>query len=403
MQPNLNRDVLDRMTYLVGNADAVIGLIDTPAKEPFDAEVCEFLNAVSKILMKDPRSREYSDVVTLGFWLRKASVKKLEEKYGFKDKNIHLGRGVIFHIAPSNVPVNFAYSLFTGLLMGNSNIVRVPSKDFEQVSIIAEAINKALERYEGMRFYIVLVRYDRSKDINDTLSSIADTRIVWGGDQTITELRKSGLSPRGNEITFADRYSLAVIDADEYVKVENKVSLAQDFYNDTFFTDQNACTSPRIVVWLGNKKEEAKKRFWSELHNIVEQKYTFQSITAVNKLTSSYLAAVNEPGVKIKQRNDNLVVRVDVPTITGHLMDLKDNCGYFFEYDCGDVMDLKPLCDDKRCQTVGLLGDKEILMPLLKSGIKGIDRVIPLGRTLDFDLIWDGYNLPALLTRVIKL
>ncbi len=403
MQPSLNRDVLDRMQYLVGSSEVVIRLPGTPAKEPFAEDICDFLNDLSKTLMKDPRSRAYSDVITLGFWLRKTSVQILKDKYGFQDKDIHLGRGVAFHIAPSNVPVNFAYSLAAGLLMGNSNVVRVPSKDFPQVIIIAEAIKNALDNHESIRPYIVLVRYNRDKDINDNLSSIADMRIVWGGDQTISELRKSELPPRSNEVTFADRYSLAIIDADKYLNIENKSAVAQDFYNDTYFTDQNACTSPRIVVWVGDNKNEAKEQFWDELHKLVEQKYTFQAITGINKLTSSYLVAVNEPGTKIAKHSDNLVIRANIPFITEQLMNLKDNCGYFFEYDCVDILDLKPLCYDKRCQTIGLLGNKDILLPLLKSGIKGIDRIVPIGKTMDFDLIWDGYNLPLLLTRTIKL
>jgi len=405
MQQSLNKYVLDKMQYLVGSIDVVMNLPNLAAKEPFDKEVCNFLNDLSKILMKEPRSRAYSDVVTFGFWLRKASLNKLEEKYGFNDEDMHLGRGVVFHIAPSNVPVNFAYSLVTGLLMGNGNVVRVPSKDFEQVGIIAEAINKALalESHEAVRPYIVLVRYGRDYDINDALSSIADTRIVWGGDQTIAELRKSKLPPRSNEITFADRYSLAVIDCDVYMSTESKASIAQDFYNDTYFSDQNACTSPRIVVWVGEQKEEAKRQFWEGLHKVVEQKYAFQAIMGINKLTSSYLLAVDEPGTKIEDSEDNLIVRVNVPDITEHLMDFKDNCGYFFEYDCDDIMDIRPLCDDKRCQTVGILGNAAILLPLLKSGIKGIDRVTPIGKTMDFDLIWDGYDLPAMLTRTVKM
>ena len=84
-------------------------------------------------------------------------------------------------------------------------------------------------------------------------------------------------------------------------------------------------------------------------------------------------------------------------------MNLKDNCGYFFEYDCNDILELKPLCDDKRCQTIGLLGNKEMLRPLLLSGIKGVDRVVPIGKTMDFDLIWDGYDMTSQLTRVIVI
>ena len=37
--------------------------------------------------------------------------------------------GMIFHITPSNIPTNFAYSMIFGLINGNSNIT-VPSKKF---------------------------------------------------------------------------------------------------------------------------------------------------------------------------------------------------------------------------------------------------------------------------------
>ena len=89
--------------------------------------------------------------------------------------------------------------------------------------------------------------------------------------------------------------------------------------------------------------------------------------------------------------------------ITDYLMDFRDNSGYFYEYDCKDILDLVPLCNDKRCQTIAYIGDSKIILPLIQSGVKGIDRVVPMGKTMDFDLIWDGYNLPSLLTRTIVM
>lgn len=71
--------------------------------------------------------------------------------------------------------------------------------------------------------------------------------------------------------------------------------------------------------------------------------------------------------------------------------------------DCDDILELQSLCDDKRCQTIGLLGNIESIKPLLMSGIKGVDRVVPIGKTMDFDLIWDGYDLTSQLTRVISI
>ncbi len=401
MRPN--SEVLNKVTFLTGSAKLAAQLLDVPAKQPFDESMADFLNDVSRKLMGNHASKTYSDIVTFAFWIRKASVLGLKERFEKRDDAYHLGRGVAFHIAPSNVPVNFAYSMAAGLLTGNANVVRVPGRDFPQVDIISEALNGVLEQHEEMRPYIQLVRYDRDKDINDLFSSIADVRIVWGGDRTIAELRKSPMPPRSGEITFADRYSLAVIDSESYLNIEDKECVADDFYNDTFFTDQNACTSPRVVVWTGNRIEEAKEVFWEHEHRLVEKKYTFQPIQGINKLTSSYLIAAAEPGVKIETHPDNLIIRIKVPEITESLMDFRDNSGYFYEFDCRDILEMKDLCNDKRCQTIAYIGDSKSVLPLIEAGVRGIDRVVPMGKTMDFDLIWDGYNLPAFLTRTVVL
>ena len=397
------KDVLRGVTYLVGNDEIVAALKDVSPKCPFDDSVVEFLNSLSKILMKSREAKAYPDVITLGFWMRKSSVLAFKERFVTDSSDIKIGRGVAFHIAPSNVPVNYAYSLLTGLLTGNANVVRIPSKDFPQVSIINKAINEALEEYPDMKPYICLVRYGRDQKVNDMFSALADTRIIWGGDNTIAEIRKSPLGPRAGEIAFADRYSLAVIDSDKYMEVSDKERLAEEFYNDTYLSDQNACTSPRLVVWMGEKKEEAKELFWKYEHDLVKKKYQFQSIMGINKLTSSYLMTVSKEGVHVEQREDNYIVRVNVTEVNPDLMQLKDNSGYFFEYDCDDIIEIRDFCNNTHCQTIGFLGEKETIMPLLISGIKGVDRVVPIGKTMDFDFIWDGYNLVERLTRTIKV
>ena len=406
MQKSLNNDelrVLENVTYLVGNANVVNKMLEVPAMPPFNEDIIDFLDLLSKKIMKSREAKSYPDVVTLGFWMRKSSMLGLKNEYSKEDGNFYLGRGIAFHIAPSNVAVNFAYSLVSGLLTGNSNIVRVPTKEFPQVKIIIDALNETLCEYEQLTPYVCLVRYERNKEVNDLFSSIADTRIIWGGDSTIQEIRKSPLSPRAGEITFADRYSLAIIDCDSYMEIDDKSRVAESFYNDTYLTDQNACTSPRLIVWMGNRKRQAKEIFWDKLHCLVEKKYNFQAIQGINKLTNSYLMAVHQPGAKIQNCGDNLIVRVKVPKIAEDLMDMKDNSGYFFEYDCDDIMELRQLCDDKRCQTVGYIGDSNVLVPLILSGIHGVDRIVPVGKTMDFEMLWDGYNLYERLTRVIRI
>ena len=204
--------VLERLTYLVGSPEIIAGMNALPARSPFDGEVLEFWNHVSQALLA--QRTEFPDVATFAFWVRKASTQSLRTRFLQEDGNIRLGRGMAFHIAPSNVPVNYAYSLAAGLLTGNANLVRLPTKRFPQAEWIAGRIHAVLENYPALRPYVCLVRYDRDREINDLLSRLAETRIVWGGDATIAELRKSPLAPRAGEITVADRGSLAVIDSD---------------------------------------------------------------------------------------------------------------------------------------------------------------------------------------------
>lgn len=60
-------------------------------------------------------------------------------------------------------------------------------------------------------------------------------------------------------MTFADRFSLAVIDINAYrmLDEQGKEKLARDFYNGAYLTDQNACTGSKAVVWLDSMGEKA--------------------------------------------------------------------------------------------------------------------------------------------------
>ena len=124
--------------------------------EPFAEEVIGFLSSLSASILKDPISRSFSDVVTFAFFCRKANLQKQRAKWNLQE--IRLGRGIIFHIAPSNVPINFAYSLVAGLLGGNLNVVRVSSKAFPQVDLVVKHISSVSEKFSEVCKRIVLVR-----------------------------------------------------------------------------------------------------------------------------------------------------------------------------------------------------------------------------------------------------
>lgn len=404
MQQILINDSMINLSFLVGNARQIQNASSLASKEPFDSKIIDLLDQVSHVLLENREARKYPDVVTFGFWIRKASVLQMKERV-IMGNLIRLGRGLVFHVAPSNVAVNFAYSLAAALLCGNANIIKAPSRDFEQVTIISDAFQKVLSTDDELKPYINIVRYGHEQEINDAFSAMCDVRVIWGGDETIHQFRRSPMKPRAAEVTFADRYSIAYIEAEQYLALSDKKKAANDFYNDTYLTDQNACTSPRIVVWSGSAEDvgKAKDIFWKELHALVKGKYIFQDIFAIDKLQRFYCMASERDDISACAAEDNLITRIKVKHPDAELMKWKCHAGFFFEYDCKDVMELRDLCDNTACQTVSYLGQKEHLNILLASGIKGVDRIVPIGSTMDFDLIWDGCNLVERFTRIVGM
>ncbi len=388
----------DQIRFRIGDAGVVANMANLPARAPFDDALVDYLDAVSRILLHAPAAKAYPDVVTFAFWCRKASVRTLQKNCA--DLTRRLGRGVAFHIAPSNVAVNFAYSLAAGILTGNANIVRLPSKSFPQVDLLADALADALN--EAMQPYICLLQYGHDQTVTDALSALADTRIIWGGDQTIAAIRQSPLQARATEITFADRFSFSVIDADAYLQAENPDSIARDFYNDTFLTDQNACTSPRIVIWLGRRVPEAQAVFWQRLHDLVQAKYALQPVQAVSKYANFCRHAATGCPVHLEPRPDNLIVRVRLDRLDAEAIDHIGHSGYFLEYAARSLDEILPL-GVSACQTLSYYGvdARQLQDFVLAARPRGIDRIVPIGKTMDFTLLWDGYDLVRSLTRGI--
>lgn len=364
---------------------------------PFAEDTIEQLNALSAALLRDPLSRQYPDVVTFGFFCRKANLLKLKEQHSHM--GLRLGRGVVFHIAPSNVPVNFAYSMVAGLLAGNTNVVRVSQKIFPQVNIIVQHMREiGMER-------VAVVRYAHDSEANEVFSSKCDVRVIWGGDATIATIRKNSLPARAFDICFADRYSLAVLNADQLIDEQDMDNLALKFYNDTYLFDQNACSSPHLVVWLGvtNSIAKAKEMFWSALQRIVEQKYTFQDVMAVDKLTALYRQAVVMP-THAEKTKDNLLCRVEIDTLASDIDAFRCASGYFTEYTAESLDEIADIVT-RKYQTLAYFGfeKNELEEFVLRNRLTGIDRIVPLGDTTAFSLIWDGNDLINTMSRVVDI
>ena len=121
---------------------------------------------------------------------------------------------------------------------------------------------------------IKIVRYNDSDSFTKEISLKCNARLIWGGDKTINNIKKFDTKAKNIDIPFADRYSISLINSEKFLKLpEYKVlNLVNNFYNDTYVVDQNACSSPHLILWKGRFYIKAKKKFWQYLNNVVKKK-----------------------------------------------------------------------------------------------------------------------------------
>ena len=111
--------------------------------------------------------------------------------------------------------------------------------------------------------------------------------MIWGGDKSINNIRKFSLQERALDIAFADRYSFCVINSFKIMKLNDTEAkrLAEKFYNDTYLVDQNACSSPHLIIWMGKQVNQGRKKFWEYLYDYVAKKYDMPEIASMDKYT----------------------------------------------------------------------------------------------------------------------
>ena len=394
----------DKIDVLVGN---ISNLDVTSPLRPFFKDALQFLGELSEEILADKEAKLFPDVISFGFWCRKSNLFKLSEEY-LKISN-RLGLGVVFHITPTNVPVNFAFSYAFSILAGNSNIVRVPSKNFKQIEIICRLINKILKQINYLNIYekTLFIRYSQDDDITAFLSSKCNARIIWGGDITVNTIRKIPIPSRSIDIAFSDRYSFSIINPISIGELSDLDldRLTEKFYNDTYLMDQNACSSPHLIVWKSPNNiitENQKERFWNSIRKLAERKYDLQPVNAIDKFTLICNDALSNNKFTLSSLNSNFLYRLKIDYVPEEITNLNGKFGYFYELSITDLKELSKIIETK-IQTITYFGvsKNEILDFIVEEGLIGVDRIVPIGNALDIGIYWDGYDLIRTLSRHI--
>lgn len=399
---HLPKNVYSKINFLVGKKKTI-----SNRPYPFlDSLVVEFLSDLSKGLISHKNIKNYPDIVTFAFWCRKSNLNKIITE---NNKNqIRFGLGLLYHNSPSNVPINFAYSLVFGLLSGNSSVVRVSSKTSPSRSIVIDEISMVLKikKYRKIKDLIHVIQFDHDDQINEFWISNSDGRLIWGGDNTVLKMRKYYSRPRSREIVFPDRYSICVLNAKKILGINKKEmdKLCEGLFNDIYLLNQMACSSPQLFNWIGLTSDikKAKKKLWPLLIKYAKDRNNLKPVEYMNKYLELCKNVIVNKNIKEVNFENNLLYNIELKSFENLNKSHRGYYGTLNEISSNKLNEIASIIDE-RCQTLTYYGFKkdQLIELIAKNRLRGIDRIVPIGKSIDMDIVWDGYDILNQLSRNI--
>jgi len=346
--------------------------------------------------------------VTFGYWCRPSNIKTLKNFYD--DIEVRLGLGLAFHVAPSNVPMNFAFSFVFSLLAGNSNIVRIPSKGFDQIGIFLDIFNETVKGYPEIFQSTIFINYDSSDQyLTELFSENADARIIWGGDQSVSALKRTRSKERSVDVVFSDRYSGSIIDVNALSALNDKEykRFIHNVFNDIFLMDQNACSSPRVFFWHGGTDKSFTKiqqKLWADVSEYSRKNYSIQPSQVISKFNNACIHSIKSEKLNSIKLHNGYLFTQNISNNFQKLDTFEINSGYVLETRIKDLSELIPYID-KKFQTLSYFGISKFQFKQFIETHKptGVDRITPIGSALDIGIVWDGYDLIRTLSRIIQI
>ena len=368
--------------------------------EPFSAVRMNTLARLSAALLADPLLRQDPASVSTAYWLRRAQLTRLAEAHARRTAAepdvLHVPVGRVLHMAPSNVDTLFIYSWALAYLCGNANVVRLSQESGVVVEALLRVIGAVASEDEELRTWNRFVTYGHDDAITTALSAWCAHRVIWGGDETVAAIRSLPLPSHASERAFGSKSSFSVMDAGRWnvAPEDERARVASGFFNDLFWFDQMACSSPQVVFWIGAPEaaEAAADDFERMLQSEVDRRRFAPPVSsAVHRRAYAFgLAATSDVRVVL-----------EYPGFVGvHLHDRsvldKEICGggLLRHVPASSLADVVEFVNESD-QTLTHWGlDPESLRELASAaGMRGLDRVVPIGEALAFDVVWDGFHL----------
>ena len=277
--------------------------------------------------------------------------------------------GILFHIAAGNVDLLPAYSVIEGLLVGNINILKLPTGDN---GLSVKLLQELIKEEPSLKDYIYVFDVPSTEiETIKKLSSLADATIVWGGDEA-QKAARNFVDIHSSIIAWGHKLSFSYID----MNVEDKE--LEKLCESICISNQLFCSSSQGIYVNTDDKEDLHalaKRLLPIFANVSKRVGTLpltmkakNSLLLYNEKLEGNKNIYSDSGVSIIVKEDNKL----------ELSYLYQNIWIKALKEDNIIKVLKP--NKNLLQTVSinnkLLNKQKIADALIKAGAT---RVVPLG------------------------
>ncbi|HXE23677.1 MAG TPA: acyl-CoA reductase [Roseiarcus sp.] len=373
---------------------------------PFAPERVELVASVAETLLGPKRPAASGPIAHFAFWTRRAALMKLAASFKARipENTLARPRGLVFHLPPQNVETIFLYSWALAYLAGNANIVRLPNEISAAMRAIVDLFLARLEAQgEPSQSF---VHYPSESDLGAKISALSDARVVWGGDAKVALFAPLPLRNGGKAIWFGDRFSFSTIRGAALGELDDKAlrALAKRLHNDVFVFDQMACSSPHALYVVG-----AAEAHWPAVKRLLDAsalEWTMDDPKAhvghaIGKMTAAFYAAATGRASSANWQNTNLT---SVVASAPERQEIRVGGGFLSVVFIPSLAEVTSFIRESD-QTITYFGWErgEIEKVAASRAGPGVARWAPIGTALDFDFIWDGYDIPFELTRLVRI
>lgn len=335
----------------------------------------------------------------LGFWMRPTHLNQLAN---YLKKRRPLGR--IWHMAPANVDLMFMYPVVLSLLAGNENAVRISTRTYNTLMPLFDLLNhQPFNAYLApIKQALTIFTCDYDASCLKQLAQSSAMRFCWGSQASIQAIR-STWPMQGIDLAFGHKHALALIKSAAVTHTQLP-TLIERFVRDSFTFSQQACTSPKTVIWLGQVAEiqQIQPLFWQGVKTYLTQKASHLKTSSMRRLASLQQLAVQAETKTPIIWNETLA-RVPIQCLDAQQESIHQGEGLFFEM---QIQHLDELCHQLQPwhQTLTFFGlPRNTLVSWAQTkAVWGLDRIEEMGQALVFSHIWDGLSLLELMSRQIR-